>query len=323
MKKTYFKPLFFIILANFLVTLLLVPSITVAKGSQAEKEPAVNQKVEKDNKAKDRESKKSSNSTGKSYDHAQRKVNHSKEKANKNSQKKSNHSKGKAEDNKQKFNKKEAASPADKKQNQDQPKQEDVKETKANKESHQNKSTQIHLHLKNCFKSVSSVSVQWNNQWIQMTTQGNSPLYKVKDGGEYVKDEITAFKLTPESGEEEVLPVEELRVGVEAQGTINYWLESCPQPEKEALEKTTTPEKGKLVDSDTDGPDLNEENETKNSSVEKEINSHSSIFESFSEEEDSYKGVLPKTGESSPILYYVAGGLIALLGGIYLFMKRG
>lgn len=96
-----------------------------------------------------------------------------------------------------------------------------------------NKSTQIHLHLNKCINPVSNVFVELNGEWKEMTNPGNSPLYKLLDGGEFVKDEVTAFKLVFASGEELVVPVSDVKVGVEANGTINYWLDNCEIPEKE------------------------------------------------------------------------------------------
>jgi LPXTG-motif cell wall-anchored protein len=96
-----------------------------------------------------------------------------------------------------------------------------------------NKSTQIHLHLNKCTNPVSNVSVQLNGEWKEMSNPGNSPLYKLPDGGEFVKEDVTAFKLILNSGDELVVPVSDVKVGVEANGTINYWLEKCEIPQKE------------------------------------------------------------------------------------------
>jgi LPXTG-motif cell wall-anchored protein len=96
-----------------------------------------------------------------------------------------------------------------------------------------NKSTQIHLHLNKCINPVSSVFVQLNGEWKEMTNPGNSPLYKLLDGGEFVKYDVTAFKLVFISGEELIVPVSDVKVGVEANGTINYWLDNCEIPVKE------------------------------------------------------------------------------------------
>lgn len=108
----------------------------------------------------------------------------------------------------------------------------DTKATESVK-SNSNKSTQIHLHLNKCTKSVTKVFVELNGEWKEMSNPGNSPLYKLLDEGEYVKDDVTAFKLIFESGEELVVPISEIKVGVEAQGTINYWLEKCDLPVEE------------------------------------------------------------------------------------------
>jgi LPXTG-motif cell wall-anchored protein len=92
--------------------------------------------------------------------------------------------------------------------------------------------TQIHLHLQKCPKDFSKVYVQLNGKWIELNQQGKSPLYKLLDQGLYVKDDITAFKLVTKTGAEAVVPISQLKVGVEAQGTINYWLLNCPKIDK-------------------------------------------------------------------------------------------
>jgi len=96
----------------------------------------------------------------------------------------------------------------------------------------ENKNTQIHLHLKNCTSPAATVFVEHKGEWKEMTNPGKSPLYKLLDGGEFVKEDITAFKIVFTSGGELVVPVSELKVGVEAEGSINYWLENCDMPQK-------------------------------------------------------------------------------------------
>ncbi|WP_226643588.1 LPXTG cell wall anchor domain-containing protein [Mesobacillus subterraneus] len=98
-------------------------------------------------------------------------------------------------------------------------------------EENGNKSTEIHLHLKNCVAPVESVFVKLNGEWKEMSNPGSSPLYKLKDDGEFAKDDITEFKLVFESGAERFYDVEDIRVGVEAEGSINYWIEDCALPE--------------------------------------------------------------------------------------------
>ncbi|MEH7886200.1 LPXTG cell wall anchor domain-containing protein [Bacillus sp. JJ1609] len=95
-----------------------------------------------------------------------------------------------------------------------------------------NKSTQIHLHLKDCTSPAATVFVELKGEWKEMTNPGKSPLFKLLDGGEFVKEDITAFKIVFTSGGELVVPVSDLKVGVEAEGTINYWLEKCDMPLK-------------------------------------------------------------------------------------------
>jgi LPXTG-motif cell wall-anchored protein len=107
-----------------------------------------------------------------------------------------------------------------------------------------NKHTQIHLHLKDCPDEYSNVYAQVKGEWIELIRQGNSPLFKALDGGEYVKDDITQFKFITSTNIEILIPVSELKIGVEAQGTINYWLENCPKvidpdPPEEEQQKNT------------------------------------------------------------------------------------
>jgi LPXTG-motif cell wall-anchored protein len=100
----------------------------------------------------------------------------------------------------------------------------------------ENKSTQIHLHIDKCVNPVETAFVQVNGEWEEMTNPGSSPLYKSFDDGEFIKDDITAFKLIFTTGEELVVPVSEIRVGVEAEGSVNYWLDYCELPAEEPSE---------------------------------------------------------------------------------------
>jgi len=100
----------------------------------------------------------------------------------------------------------------------------------------ENKSTQIHLHIDQCVNPVETAYVQVGGEWEEMTNPGSSPLFKAFDDGEFIKDDVTAFKLIFTTGEELVVPVAEVKVGVEAEGSINYWLESCELPAEEPSE---------------------------------------------------------------------------------------
>ncbi|MBS8266037.1 LPXTG cell wall anchor domain-containing protein [Mesobacillus boroniphilus] len=99
--------------------------------------------------------------------------------------------------------------------------------------ANENTSTQIHLHIDQCVDPVETAFVQVNGVWEEMTNPGSSPLYKTFDEGEFIKDNVTAFKLIFTTGEVLVVPVSEIRVGVEAEGSVNYWLESCELPAEE------------------------------------------------------------------------------------------
>lgn len=100
-----------------------------------------------------------------------------------------------------------------------------------------NISTQIHLHIDQCVNPVETAYVQISGEWQEMTNPGSSPLFKAFDDGEFIKDDVTAFKLIFTAGEELVVPVGEVKVGVEAEGSVNYWLESCELPAEEPSEK--------------------------------------------------------------------------------------
>ncbi|MBT2694912.1 LPXTG cell wall anchor domain-containing protein [Bacillus sp. ISL-55] len=100
----------------------------------------------------------------------------------------------------------------------------------------ENKSTQIHLHIDKCVNPVETAFVQIDGQWEEMTNPGSSPLYKSFDDGEFIKDDVSAFKLIFTTGEELVIPVSEVRVGVEAEGSVNYWLDICELPVEEPSE---------------------------------------------------------------------------------------
>ncbi|RSD27564.1 LPXTG cell wall anchor domain-containing protein [Mesobacillus subterraneus] len=107
-----------------------------------------------------------------------------------------------------------------------------------------NKSTQVHLHINKCMAPVESGFVLVNGEWQEMTNPGSSPLFKLFDDGEFIKDDITAFKLIFTTGQELVVQVSEIRVGVEAEGSINYWLDDCELPveDQEPVEEPAEPE---------------------------------------------------------------------------------
>lgn len=100
----------------------------------------------------------------------------------------------------------------------------------------ENKSTQIHLHIDKCVNPVETAYVQIDGEWEEMTNPGSSPLFKAFDEGEFIKDDVTAFKLIFTSGEELVVPISDVRVGVEAEGSVNYWLDECEIPAEEPSE---------------------------------------------------------------------------------------
>lgn len=145
------------------------------------------------------------------------------------------------------------------------------KESKENTKENANKSTEIHLHLKNCTAPVEKVEVQLKGDWKEMSNPGNSPLYKLKDGGEFVKDEITAFRLSFESGEKQIYDMDDVKAGNEAEGSINYWLEGCSIEEDENAEEpsdgTEEPGDGTEEPGDGNGDDNGEENGEKSTEI--------------------------------------------------------
>jgi LPXTG-motif cell wall-anchored protein len=163
------------------------------------------------------------------------------------------------------------------------------------------KHTQIHLHLQKCVKDFTKVYVKLNGKWKELTQQGKSPLFKRLDKGEFVKDDITEFRFVMNSGKEVILPVSELKVGVEAEGTINYWLKDCPK--EEPVSGGETPPAQKPNDSgENDGRDDNGGTDG-------------------SDSEGVPTGTLPQTGESSHTLSYLIGLMLLSIGG-FLFKWR-
>jgi LPXTG-motif cell wall-anchored protein len=153
-----------------------------------------------------------------------------------------------------------------------------------------NKHTQIHLHLKDCVDEYAKIFVKLKGTWVELVRQGNSPLFKTLDGGDYVKDDITLFKFVTHDHKEIIIPLSAFKIGVEAEGTINYWFEQCPNPEvptdDEDEEGTNTP------------PAPNDDDD----------------------EIDTPTGTLPQTGESSNLLFYMFGTLLTSLG-VFLLRK--
>jgi LPXTG-motif cell wall-anchored protein len=173
------------------------------------------------------------------------------------------------------------------------------------------KQTQIHLHLQKCVKDFKKVFVKLDGKWRELTRQGNSPLFKMLDKGEYVKDDITEFRFVTSSNQEIIIPVSGLKVGVEAEGTINYWLQECPKSDVPVDSNPTPPadkpddgEKGTVGgNGDSDGA-VGSDNGTGGS-------------EGTSGNDNGVEtptGELPQTGESSHAFYYLAGLIFIAIG---------
>lgn len=220
--------------------------------------------------------------------------------------------------------------------------------------------TQIHLHLQKCAKDFSNVYVQLNGKWVELNHQGKSPSYILLDQGFYVKDEITAFKLVTKTGAEVVVPVSQLKVGVEAEGTINYWLLICPKIDK-PVEGGTYP-LVKDEDIKPEPPKKNDPKPPKNNDPKPQPPKNGeakptplknpgskagepvtrpkgtdqpkgkdqpkgpnppTIDNNSSESETPTTGSLPQTGESSSAWYYILGFILLVIGTILVNWKKG
>jgi LPXTG-motif cell wall-anchored protein len=198
------------------------------------------------------------------------------------------------------------------------------------------KHTQIHLHLQKCAKDFSKVYVQLNGKWVELNHQGKSPLYKLLDQGLYVKDDITSFKLVTKTGAEVVVPVSQLKVGVEANGTINYWLLICPKIDKPVEGGTNPPVKDedkkpkppknndpKPQPQKNPGSKSGEPVTTSDGTDQPKGPIPTTIDNNGSESETPTTGSLPQTGESSSAWYYILGFILIALGAILVNLKSG
>jgi LPXTG-motif cell wall-anchored protein len=164
------------------------------------------------------------------------------------------------------------------------------------------KQTQIHLHLNDCIDEYAKIFVKLKGTWMELIRQGNSPLFKTLDGGDYVKDDISLFKFVTRDHKEIIIPLSAFKIGVEAEGTINYWLEQCPKaegPTDDNEEDANTP------------PPPNDDDES-------DIPTTPIVEDNQPEVET---GTLPQTGESSNVLFYLFGTLMTGLG-VFLFCWR-
>lgn len=196
--------------------------------------------------------------------------------------------------------------------------------------------TQIHLHLQKCAKDFSKVYVQLNGKWIELNHQGKSPLYKLLDQGLYAKDDITAFKLVTKTGAEVVVPVIQLKVGVEAEGTINYWLLICPKtdypveggknsPVKSEGKKPKPPKNNdpKPQPPKNPGSKAGDGGTSSEGTDQLKGPNPQTIDNNGSQSETPTKGSLPQTGESSSAWYYILGFILLVIGTILLNLKQG
>jgi LPXTG-motif cell wall-anchored protein len=206
--------------------------------------------------------------------------------------------------------------------------------------------TQIHLHLQKCAKDFSKVYVQINRKWVELKNQGSSPLYKLLDQGMYVKDDITAFKLVAKTGAEVIVPVSQLKVGVEAEGTINYWLLICPKIDKPVdggtnppvKDENKMPEPSKINDLKPKPPKNGEakptppknpgskagESVTRPKGTDQPKGPNPPTFDNKgTKSETPPRGLLPQTGESSSAWYYILGFILLVIGTILVNLKKG
>ncbi|MHC0035416.1 LPXTG cell wall anchor domain-containing protein [Pseudoneobacillus sp. C159] len=186
----------------------------------------------------------------------------------------------------------------------------------APKDDNNIKNTQIHIHLKDCPQEFLQVFVRIKEEWLELIRQGNSSLYKAPDGGEYVQDDISEFKFIIESKKEIILPVNELKVGMEAQGTINYWLEKCLQNEDPPSDE------GGI--GPVDGEENNDEDPVIGGGND-DLSSHppGQIGGDDGTNVDSPTGTLPQTGDTGNLFYYVFGLVLISLGAFLLLRKKG
>ncbi|MBS4210934.1 LPXTG cell wall anchor domain-containing protein [Neobacillus rhizophilus] len=211
-----------------------------------------------------------------------------------------------------------------------------------------NKSTEIHFHLKNdCREDVVEVYVLWKGVWTKMEAPGNSPNFKLKDNAEYVTDDITAFKLVIKDREPVIIPVRDVRVGVEANGTINYWQEKCyppPPPPPPGDDDHGNPgdnpgdkpgdnpgdkpgdnpgDKPGDKPGDSDNPNQPGPNPggTDNNTPPPQNQGNQIPPAQETIKQTTTTGVLPKTGESSPFGYYLLG-LLVTASGVYLLRRK-
>jgi LPXTG-motif cell wall-anchored protein len=175
-----------------------------------------------------------------------------------------------------------------------------------------NKNTQIHLHLKACPQEIFQVFVKVDDEWVELKRQGKSSLFKAPDRGEYVKDDITEFKFITNSKNEFVIPVDKLKIGVEAQGTINYWLEECLEKEEPPSDEEKDPVVG-----DGKGENSNQPPGSKNGNEGNDGNDGNDGTDA-----ETPTGTLPQTGEVGNLIYYVTGLALILLGSYLLFRKK-
>jgi LPXTG-motif cell wall-anchored protein len=183
------------------------------------------------------------------------------------------------------------------------------------------KHTQIHLHLQKCVKDFTKVYVKLNGKWKELTQQGKSPLFKQLDKGEFVKDDITEFRFVMNLGKEVILPVSELKVGVEAEGTINYWLKDCPKEEPVSGGNDGGGDNGGT--DDKDGTSNSDGSNGEDGVAGSDDNNEGNVTEGTvgSDSESVPTGTLPQTGESSHTLNYLIGLMLLSIGG-FLFKWR-
>jgi LPXTG-motif cell wall-anchored protein len=162
------------------------------------------------------------------------------------------------------------------------------------------KHTQIHLHLKDCVDEYSKIFVKLKGKWVELVRQGKSPLFKTLDGGEYVKDDISLFKFVTSDNKEIIVPLSAFKIGVEAEGTINYWFEQCPKPDAADEDE----------DSNTPPPPIEDESDTPTTpNVE-------------DDQPEAPTGTLPQTGDSGNVLFYLFGLLLMATGAFLLRWKK-
>ncbi|WP_174728185.1 LPXTG cell wall anchor domain-containing protein [Mesobacillus harenae] len=180
-----------------------------------------------------------------------------------------------------------------------------------------NVKTEIHLHLNACIDQISKVLVNLKGELHEMSNPGNSPIYTYPDDGTYIKEDVVGFKVVTEDGEETEIHSDSLRldVGKEAEGTINYWQDTCEKTEDSDggtnNENNNDQETEEQTDTPGQEPEETEETPASDNTVETQINLHlNACIDQISKVLVNLKGELHEMANpgNSPIYTYPDDG---------------